>query len=275
MYTGPKTLPAIIEARATEEPDRPLVRFEDDVLTGAQLYENALRVANALTALGLRPGDKCALMLDNGREAIEAWFGMTCAGIVEVPINTAFKGDLLTYMLEQAECRAIIVRADLAERVEVDIPILVVGDSYDAGAGGGEARADRPRRRAARPVGDPLHLRHDRAVEGRRAQPQRELPALPERLGDHGLRARRGALHRVPALPRQRQVHDRAARALRRRRGGDAPALQRLALLGHLSRGGRHRLQLHGRAAGDAAQAAAQARRPRPPRAPAYGAPRR
>ena len=132
MYTGPKTLPAIIEARATQEPDRPLVRFEDDVLTGAQLYENALRVANALTALGLRPGDKCALMLDNGREAIEAWFGMTCAGIVEVPINTAFKGDLLTYMLEQAECRAIIVRADLAERVEVDIPILVVGESYDA-----------------------------------------------------------------------------------------------------------------------------------------------
>jgi carnitine-CoA ligase len=70
-------------------------------------------------------------MLDNGREAIEAWFGMTYAGIVEVPINTAFKGDVLAYMLNQAECKAIITRPELVERIETDLTILVVGDSYD------------------------------------------------------------------------------------------------------------------------------------------------
>jgi crotonobetaine/carnitine-CoA ligase len=132
MYDGPKTLPAIVEARAQAEPDRPLVRFEDDVLTGGQLHENALKVAQALTALGLGPGDKAALMLDNGREAIEAWFGMTYAGIVEVPINTAFKGDLLTYMLQQAECKAIVTKPEFVERIEVEITTLVIGDSYDA-----------------------------------------------------------------------------------------------------------------------------------------------
>ena len=57
-------------------------------------------------------------MLDNGREAIEAWFGMTYAGIVEVPINTAFKGDLLDYMLRQAECKAIITKPEFVERIE-------------------------------------------------------------------------------------------------------------------------------------------------------------
>jgi carnitine-CoA ligase len=131
MYSGPKTLPALAAERAHEEPDRPIVRFDDDVLTGAQLHENALKVAQALSALGLKPGDKAALMLDNGREAIEAWFGMTYAGIVEVPINTAFKGDLLTYMLTQAECKAIITRPEFVERIEVDIEVLVVGESYD------------------------------------------------------------------------------------------------------------------------------------------------
>jgi crotonobetaine/carnitine-CoA ligase len=131
LYTGEKTLPALVAARAAEEPDRPLVRFEDDVLTGGQLHENAMRVAQALTALGLGPGDKAALMLDNGREAIEAWFGMTYAGIVEVPINTAFKGDLLTYMLTQAECKAIVTTPAFVERIEVDIQILVVGGSYE------------------------------------------------------------------------------------------------------------------------------------------------
>jgi len=147
MYSGPKTLPAIVHARAQQEPDRPLVRFEDDVLTGAQLHENALKVAQALTALGLKPGDKAALMLDNGREAIEAWFGMTYAGIVEVPINTAFKGDLLTYMLTQAECRAIITKPEFVERIEVDIQVLVVGESYD------EALANAP----ATPTGHTPH----------------------------------------------------------------------------------------------------------------------
>ena len=134
MYSGPKTLPAIVAERARTEPDRPLVRFEDDVLTGGQLHENALRVAQALTARGLKPGDKAALMLDNGREAIEAWFGMTYAGIVEVPINTAFKGDLLTYMLTQAECKAIITKPEFVERIEVDIEVLVVGGQLRRGA---------------------------------------------------------------------------------------------------------------------------------------------
>ena len=53
MYSGPITLPAIVEERARTEPDRPLIRFEDDVLTGGQLHENALRVAQALKARGL------------------------------------------------------------------------------------------------------------------------------------------------------------------------------------------------------------------------------
>ena len=39
------------------------------------------------------------------------------ARIVEVPINTAFKGDLLTYMLTQAECKAIITKPEFVERI--------------------------------------------------------------------------------------------------------------------------------------------------------------
>ena len=62
MYSGPKTLPAIAAHRAQTEPDRPLIRFEDDVLTGAQLHENALKVAQALRTRGLQPGDKAALV---------------------------------------------------------------------------------------------------------------------------------------------------------------------------------------------------------------------
>ena len=133
-YAGPATLPAVVDALAATDPTRPLVRFEDDVLTRGDLRDRALRVASALRELGLRPGDKAALMLDNGREAIEAWIGMTYAGVVEVPVNTAFRGDLLAYLLNQSESRVIVVRAELADRVaavadqlETLEAVLVVG----------------------------------------------------------------------------------------------------------------------------------------------------
>ncbi len=116
-YAGTPTLPHVVDALAAEDPERPLIRFEADTLTRGELRDRALRVAQALTALGLAPGDKAALMLDNGREAIEAWVGMTYGGLVEVPINTAFRGDLLAYLLNQSECRAIVIRASFLDRL--------------------------------------------------------------------------------------------------------------------------------------------------------------
>ncbi len=134
-YAGAATLPHLMAELAAADPGRPLVRFEDEVLTRGALHERALRVAQALTALGLGPRDKVALMLDNRREAVEAWVGMTFAGVVEVPINTAFKGDLLAYLLNQAQCRAIVTLAEWVPRVaavadglETLESVLVVGE---------------------------------------------------------------------------------------------------------------------------------------------------
>jgi crotonobetaine/carnitine-CoA ligase len=128
-----------VAARAAQQPARRIVRFADSALTYGALDERSNRVARALADLGLRAGDRAALMAHNGPAAVEAWVGLTKAGIVEVPVNTAFRGDILAYQLAQSGARAVIVDAALAERVEAvraRVPalehVIVTGEPYEA-----------------------------------------------------------------------------------------------------------------------------------------------
>jgi crotonobetaine/carnitine-CoA ligase len=142
VYGGARTLGAILEARAAEQPERELVRFEHGALTYGVFDEQASRVANALGELGLAKGDKAAIQLANSPEYLAAWFGMARAGIVEVPLNVGLRGDLLAYVLNQAECSAFVVAAEwlprlaaIAGRLETLRHVVVVGEA-DGDAGG-------------------------------------------------------------------------------------------------------------------------------------------
>jgi len=139
MYDGTKTLGAILAARAAEQPDRVAFRFDRDTLTYATLDERASSFANGLRELGIGKGDKVAVQLPNCSEYLAVWFGLARAGIVEVPLNVGLRGDLLAYVLEQADCRALVVTADWAPRVDAIAGrlsslkhVVVVGDGASA-----------------------------------------------------------------------------------------------------------------------------------------------
>jgi len=67
------------------------------------------RVATALHAGGLQPGDRLALAIDNRIEFIEAMFGAMRAGIVPVPLNTRLGADALAYIVADAAPRAAVI----------------------------------------------------------------------------------------------------------------------------------------------------------------------
>lgn len=112
------TVGALLAAEAEREPDRVAVRFADGELTVGAWERRARRAANALAGLGLAPGDPCALLLRNGPDFLAAWFGLSKAGLVEVPLNTALRGDLLADQLDRAGCAVIVVDAGLAPEVD-------------------------------------------------------------------------------------------------------------------------------------------------------------
>ncbi|MFC5771892.1 AMP-binding protein [Thauera sinica] len=112
-----RTLHGMLEWRARRQADAPWVWFRERVITYGELDGDADRVAAGLAAQGVAKGVKVAVMLANRPAFLAAWFGLSKLGAVEVPVNTAHRGYLLSYLLGQADCEVLIVEAAFADRV--------------------------------------------------------------------------------------------------------------------------------------------------------------
>ena len=88
------------------------------VFTYRELASRAARLAAGFAAgLGLRPGDRLALVMKNCPEYLEVLFGAWHAGLVAVPVNAKLHPLEIAYILENSGSRACVVTPDLAEAV--------------------------------------------------------------------------------------------------------------------------------------------------------------
>ncbi|MDE2371531.1 MAG: AMP-binding protein [Burkholderiales bacterium] len=87
-------------------------------LTYAQWHERASRLAQALLAQGLAPGDRVALLAYNCVEWLEMYAALARAGLVAVPINFRLTAPEIAYIAGHSEARAFIVQHELIDRVE-------------------------------------------------------------------------------------------------------------------------------------------------------------
>lgn len=112
-----RTLGGCLAAAAHAHGDRVFARFRDRTLTYGELDAAANRVANGLAALGLRHGDKVAVLLPNSPEFLFTMFGTARGGFVEVPLNTAQKGALLQYLVADSDAAVLVVDRRWLDRV--------------------------------------------------------------------------------------------------------------------------------------------------------------
>ena len=95
-----------LERSAFLYPEKPAITFAEKAFTYTQLNAVANQVANALDALGIRPGDKVALSCPNLPYFPMIYYGILKAGAVVVPLNILFKGSEVAYHLNDSEARA-------------------------------------------------------------------------------------------------------------------------------------------------------------------------
>ncbi|HLE80661.1 MAG TPA: AMP-binding protein, partial [Dehalococcoidia bacterium] len=112
------TLGEIIEERAAELGDRVYLSFEDQEITYGDSNARANSIANSLLQMGVRKGDKVCNMMPNCPEFIYSWFGVAKIGAVEVPVNTALRGESLKHVINHCDARAIIAGARFLEQIE-------------------------------------------------------------------------------------------------------------------------------------------------------------
>jgi len=107
----------LIEEKARIHKDRPFLYFKDDVFTYEQLDKASNQFAHGFRARGLKKDDKISIMMMNHPYYLHAWFGSAKLGIVEVPINTAYKGDLLRHLINNSESKLLIIDSSFLDRL--------------------------------------------------------------------------------------------------------------------------------------------------------------
>jgi crotonobetaine/carnitine-CoA ligase len=109
---------------AERDSGRTAIRISGSELTVTDIASRSQRRGAALQRLGLDTGDRVALMMTNSDENIVSWLAICSAGLIEVPINTGQRGDLLRYLIDQSGAKAIIIDEDLVDRVLRELPHL-------------------------------------------------------------------------------------------------------------------------------------------------------
>ncbi len=144
MMDVPLTVTAILDRAARLFPDIEIVSRRPDKslhrATYADFIDRSLRLANALLAAGLQPGDRVATLMWNHVDHLATYFGVPCAGGVLHTLNLRLHPDELTYIARHAGDRFVIVDdvllpllAKFRERAGFE-RVIVVGDRAAAGA---------------------------------------------------------------------------------------------------------------------------------------------
>jgi len=126
---------------ARERGDRPAVSAGDRTLTYAEFEARAVRVANALRADGVRPGDRGAVLDKNSIETVELLAGAWKIGAVLVPLNWRLAAPEIAAVLSDAGATMLFAHpefAEAAERAAVSAGSVVKTVGLGSAPGGGD-----------------------------------------------------------------------------------------------------------------------------------------
>ncbi|WNV75025.1 AMP-binding protein [Geodermatophilus sp. DSM 44513] len=130
MTDAVPSLSALVRAAARERPDAPAVVAGDQRLTWGELDAAVDRTAAGYAARGLAPGERVAVQLPNGVAWLRATLGALRAGLVVVPVNTAYTDPELEHVLTDSGAALLVVAG---ERTAVaGVPVLAGPPSDDA-----------------------------------------------------------------------------------------------------------------------------------------------
>jgi fatty-acyl-CoA synthase len=102
-------------------------------LTYAQLADRARRQAGLLRGMGLRSGDRVAVLALNGRMLLEAHYGVAMAGSVLAALNTRLTGVELRTIVEHAGATILLYDPALADLAgELRVTNSLSSDEYEA-----------------------------------------------------------------------------------------------------------------------------------------------
>jgi len=81
-------------------------------ISSRQMVEQARNIALGLYSLGLRKGDRAAILAANSPEWVLSDAGCQFAGVIDVPVYTTLAPDAVRYMLDDSAARVLFIQND-------------------------------------------------------------------------------------------------------------------------------------------------------------------
>jgi len=183
-------LQPLLDRRARETPDKVFVQFADGGATWTyrELRDQVRETAAALQALGVKQDDPVLTWLPNGPEALRIWFAINYLGAIYIPLNLAYRGQILEHAVRSSGARLIVGHPDLLPRldaidsssIQLRVPVVRYLHVLGHGAGDRHDLPDAARRHGAVPAQAAAGAGRSRpyAEEGRAGAAQRRVRGL-------------------------------------------------------------------------------------------------
>ncbi len=133
---------ALLRSHFPEDAEQPCILIPGGrVIHYDDLDAASARIAQALADAGCKPGDRVAVQIDKCWQALALYLACLRAGLVYLPLNTAYQKNELAYFFSDAEPSVIVCRPEAAEMVEALRP-QATALTLDASGGTLLARAE-------------------------------------------------------------------------------------------------------------------------------------
>lgn len=137
-----RVLPRILRRAAEAQPGWPFILHGEEVYSYADVERLSTQLGHGLRKWGVVKGARVATILDNSPRYILTLFAVAKLGALNVPVNTAARGDLLRYYVQDADCTHVIVQDSYLPVLheawpEMALPLAVVaseGRGNEAGS---------------------------------------------------------------------------------------------------------------------------------------------
>ncbi len=121
----PLTIPGMVERSAAAYPGRSALTARekdgDRTITYRELLKNVKLLAHGLAALGLKAGDRVAILGSNSPEWAQAYLASGFAGCINVPIDSLLSDNEKQQLIAKAEVKAAFVSSRYLD-ILVDLP---------------------------------------------------------------------------------------------------------------------------------------------------------
>jgi len=153
-----------------------VVPFQDVRWTYAELDERVDRVARALVASGLEPGDRMGIWSPNCAEWVLVQYASARAGVILVNVNPAYRTSELEYVLNQSGCKLLVAATafktsdyramvdEVAPRCSALTETVFIGtEDWDGFCARGDAEVDLP---TGLQFDDPINIQYTSGTTG-------------------------------------------------------------------------------------------------------------